>query len=140
DPPKLQAHGTSPRDILTALAAQNVVVPSGTAKLGGNEYPIIVQASPETLDEIAAIPIKTIDNRTIYLRDVANVRDGNGPQTNLVHVEGHRSVLMSILKNGDASTLEITDKIKEQLPRALERLPKEARGKLAIKTLFDQSV
>jgi multidrug efflux pump subunit AcrB len=140
DLPKLHAYGMSPRDIQTALAAQNVVLPAGTAKLGFNEYPVIVEASPETLAEIAAIPLKTVDTKTILLRDVASVRDGNGPQTNLVHVEGHRSVILSIMKNGDASTLEITDRINEALPKSLERLPKEAVGKLKVKTLFDQSV
>jgi multidrug efflux pump subunit AcrB len=136
DPQRLQAHELSPRDIQTALSVQNVALPSGTAKIGRNEYPIIVSSTPETLEELASIPIK----KGLYLRDVANVRDGNTPQTNMVHVEGRRSVLMSIMKNGDASTLAITDAIKDALPTALERLPAEARGKLKVKTLFDQSV
>src|SRR5207237_1963403 len=96
------------RDIQTALGQQNVILPSGTAKLGTNEYPIIVSASLETLDELAGIPVKTVGGNTIYLRDVANVRDGSIPQTSMVHVEGRRSVLMSIIKNGDASTLDVT--------------------------------
>src|ERR1044071_9485536 len=106
------ALGLSPRDVQTALAVQNVVLPSGTAKLGSNEYPIFLASSPETLEEIGGLPLKTVDNRTVYIRDVANVRDGNAPQTNLVHVEGRRSVLMTILKNGDASTLEVNARIR----------------------------
>jgi multidrug efflux pump subunit AcrB len=140
DPQRLHALGLSPRDVQTALSVQNVILPSGTAKLGTNEYPILVKASPETLDEIAGLPIKTIDRRTVYIRDVASVRDGNAPQTNLVHVEGRRSVLMTILKNGDASTLEVNARIRETIPRALERLPKEAQGHLQVKMLFDQSI
>ena len=140
DPQRLHALGLSPRDVQAALGAQNVILPSGTAKLGSNEYPIIVSASPETLDEIAALPIKTVEGRTVYIRDVSNVRDGSAPQTNLVHVEGRRSVLMTILKNGDASTLEVNRLIREAVPRALERLPKEAQGKIQVKLLFDQSI
>ncbi|MEO7731834.1 MAG: efflux RND transporter permease subunit, partial [Kofleriaceae bacterium] len=140
DPQRLHALGLSPRDVQAALGAQNVILPSGTAKLGANEYPIIVSASPETLDEIAGLPIKTAFGRTVYIRDVSNVRDGNAPQTNLVHVEGRRSVLMTILKNGDASTLEVNRLIREAVPRALERLPKEAQGRIQVKLLFDQSI
>ncbi|MBS1119861.1 MAG: transporter [Deltaproteobacteria bacterium] len=140
DPSRLHSRGLSPRDIQVALGQQNVILPSGTAKLGVNEYPIILTSSPETLDELAGIPIKTVAGSTIYLRDVANVRDGSMPQTNLVHVEGRRSVLMSIMKNGDASTLEITDAVPAAIQRGLDRLPKEARGKVSVKLLFDQSV
>src|SRR5262245_10668424 len=140
DPHRLHTFGLSPRDVQSALGVQNVILPSGTAKLGTNEYPIIVKSTPDTLDELAAIPIKTVDGRTVYIRDVANVRDGNIPQTNMVHVEGRRSVLMTILKNGDASTLEVNARIREAIPRALDRLPKEAQGKVQVKMLFDQSI
>ncbi len=140
DPQRLHALGLSPRDVQSALTNQNVILPSGTAKLGTNEYPIIIAASPETLGEIGGLPVKTVDGRTVYIRDVANVRDGNAPQTNLVHVEGRRSVLMSIMKNGDASTLEVNARIREAIPHALERLPKEAQGKIQVKMLFDQSI
>jgi multidrug efflux pump subunit AcrB len=140
DPQRLHAAGLSPRDVQAALGMQNVILPSGTAKMGGNEYPVVINASPEALDELGAIPIKTVGSSTVYVRDVANVRDGNPPQTSMVHVEGRRSVLMSILKNGDASTLDVNDRIKEQLPRAVTRLPKEAQGQLEVKMLFDQSV
>ena len=140
DPQRLHALGLSPRDVQAALSTQNVILPSGTAKLGTTEYPIFLASSPETLAEIAAIPIKTVDTRTVYIRDVANVRDGSAPQTNLVHVEGRRSVLISILKNGDASTLEVNAAIREAIPRALDRLPKEAAGQVQVKMLFDQSI
>ena len=140
DPARLHALGVSPRDIQTAITAQNVILPSGTAKLGVNEYPIVIAASPETLEELASIPLKTVDGRTIYVRDVANVRDGAAPQTNLVHVEGRKSVLMTIMKNGDASTLEVNARIRDAIPRALERLPKEAQGQIQVKLLFDQSI
>ncbi len=140
DPARLQAWSLSPRDVENALGLQDVVLPSGTAKLGTTEYPIIISASPETLEELAALPVKTVNGHTVYIKDVASVRDGNAPQTNMVHVEGRRSVLMSILKNGDASTLDVNDAIKAALPSALERLPDAARGKIDVKPLFDQSV
>jgi multidrug efflux pump subunit AcrB len=140
DPQRLHALGLSPRDVQSALTSQNVILPAGTAKIGSNEYPIVVTASPSTLAEIAGLPIKTVDGRTIYIRDAANVRDGNTPQTNLVHVEGRRSVLMTILKLGDASTLEVNARIREAIPHALERLPREAHGQVRVKMLFDQSI
>jgi multidrug efflux pump subunit AcrB len=141
DPARLHAANTSPRDVLTAISTQNVILPAGTAKIGVNEYPVMMASTPETLEELAGLPIKTdASNRTLYVRDVANVRDGNSPQTNMVHVAGHRSVLMAILKNGDASTLDVTDAVKAAIPKALDRLPKEARGHLTVKMLFDQSL
>ena len=140
DPPRLQAAGISARDVDNALASQDVILPSGTAKIGANEYPVIMGTAPETLADIGAFPIKSVNGRTIYIRDVASVRDGNTPQTNMVHVEGHRSVLMPVLKIGDASTLDVVKSVKAALPHALERLPKEAQGHLHVKVLFDQSV
>ena len=140
DPQRLYAWGLSPRDVQAALGLQNVILPSGTAKMGVNEYPIVINASPEAVDELGALPLKNVDGKTVYVRDVANVRDGASPQTSLVHVEGRRSVLMSILKNGDASTLDVNARVKETLPRALARLPKEAQGHLDARMLFDQSV
>jgi len=140
DPARLHALGMSPRDVQAALSQQNVILPTGTAKIGTVEYQVIVEATPETLDDLAALPIKSTEGRMVYLRDVANVRDGGVPQTSMVHVEGHRSVLMPIIKNGDASTLDVNRRVKEAITRALDRLPKEARGKLHIKVLFDQSV
>jgi CzcA family heavy metal efflux pump len=136
DPPRLYAWGLSPRDVNAALSAQNVIVPSGSAKMGANEYPIIMYSSPDTLEELGALPLKTVRGITVYLRDVANVRDGFAPQTNMVHVGGVRSVLMSILKNGGASTLDVVSRIHDILPTTLARLPKDIKVSL----LFDQSL
>jgi CzcA family heavy metal efflux pump len=133
---RLYAWGLSPSDVNVALGQQNVIVPTGTAKIGATEYPIVLNASPELLDEIANIPIKVVRGTTVFMRDVANVRDGYAPQTNIVHVGGKKSVLMSILKLGGASTLEVVKRIREVLPGALAKLPKE----LGVSLLFDQSV
>jgi multidrug efflux pump subunit AcrB len=136
DPPRLWAWGLSPRDVTSALAVQNVIMPTGTAKMGANEYPVLMNSSPELFKEIADLPVKQVGATTVYVRDVANVRDGYAPQTNMVHVQGHRSVLMSILKNGSASTLDIARRIREMLPSIAAKLPKE----LKVTLLFDQSV
>ena len=136
DPQRLYAWGLSPRDVNAALGLQNVIVPTGTAKIGVDEYPIVLNASPELLDQLESIPIKVVRGTTVFIRDVANVRDGSTPQTNIVHVEGKKSVLMSILKLGSASTLDVVKRIRETLPATLARLPKE----LKVSLLFDQSV
>ncbi|HEX3770105.1 MAG TPA: efflux RND transporter permease subunit [Polyangiaceae bacterium] len=136
DPQRLYAWGLSPRDVSNALGLQNVIVPTGTAKIAANEYPIVINASPELLDQISAIPIKVVNGTTVFMRDVANVRDGNTPQTNIVHVEGKKSVLMSILRIGSASTLDVVKRIRDMLPLTLSRLPKE----LKVSLLFDQSL
>ncbi|HET9954624.1 MAG TPA: efflux RND transporter permease subunit [Polyangiaceae bacterium] len=136
DPRKMYSRGLSPREVNAALGVGNVILPSGTAKMGRNEYPIVINSSPELLDEIGAIPIKNVNGTTIYIRDVANVRDGNPPQTNMVHVGGRRSVLMSILKLGGASTLEVVERIRNMLPATLAKVPKELKTSL----LFDQSL
>jgi multidrug efflux pump subunit AcrB len=136
DPARLYAWGLSPRDVNNAIGVQNVVVPSGTAKIGDDEYPIVLNASPELLDQISTIPLKVVHGTTVYVRDVANVRDGYAPQTSLVHVEGKKSVLMSILKQGSVSTLDVVKHIREALPVTMSRLPKELKAAL----LFDQSL
>src|SRR5215471_15730381 len=136
DPPRLYSRGLSPRDVNAALGLQNVVLPTGTAKIGTQEYPVVLNASREVLDEIADLPIKTVDGTVLYVRDVASVRDGYAPQTNMVHVSGKRSVLMSVLKNGSASTLDVARAVRERLPATLARLPKELKASL----LFDQSL
>src|SRR5437588_6429487 len=136
DPQRLFAWGLSPRDVNNALGQQNVIVPTGTAKIGANEYPIVLNASPDLLSQIETIPIKVVNGTTVYVRDVAHVRDGYSPQTNIVHVEGQRSVLMSILKQGSASTLDVVRRVREVLPTTLLRLPKE----LKVALLFDQSI
>ncbi|WP_437735682.1 efflux RND transporter permease subunit [Sorangium sp. So ce1335] len=136
DPQRLFAWGLSPRDVNAALGLQNVILPSGTAKMGENEYPVIMNSSPEAFEDLGKLPLRTVNGKTVYLRDVASVRDGNAPQTNMVHVEGKRSVLLSILKNGSASTLDVTSRIHQMLPATMEKLPKE----LKVSLLFDQSI
>jgi multidrug efflux pump subunit AcrB len=136
DVARLYAWGLSPRDVQNAISAQNVILPTGTAKIGINEYPVVLNSSPELLDQIAAIPVKVVRNTPVYIRDVASVRDGYAPQTNIVHVAGRKSVLMSVLKQGSASTLDIVSRIRATLPTTLARLPKE----LKVTALFDQSV
>ncbi len=136
DPSRLWSFGLSPRDVTNAIAAQNVILPAGTAKMGDNEYPVVTNSSPEAIHEIGDMPIKTVGDTTVYVRDVADVHDGYSPQTNMVHVEGHRSVLMSILKHGNSSTLEVVSRIRTMLPSIAAKLPKELKTTL----LFDQSL
>src|SRR5438045_9244968 len=107
DTQRLFACGLSPRDVNNALGQQNVIVPTRTAKIGANEYPIVLNASPDLLAQIETIPIKTANGTTVYVRDVAHLHDGKSPQTNVVHLETQRSVLMSILKQVSASTLAV---------------------------------
>jgi len=136
DPKKLYAWGLSPRDVNNALGLQNVILPTGTAKMGVEEYPILMNSSPELIPQLGEIPVKSINGTTVYIKDVANVRDGYAPQTSMVHVGGKRSVLMSILKNGNASTLDVVSAIKSIMPNTMAKLPKELKASL----LFDQSV
>jgi multidrug efflux pump subunit AcrB len=136
DPQRLFAWGLSPRDVNSAIGEQNVVFPTGTAKIGADEYPIVMNTTAQLLDDIGAIPLKTVGSTPVYLRDVASVRDGFAPQTSLVHVERQRSVLMSVLKQGSASTLDVVKRIREILPVTLSRLSKD----LKVALLFDQSV
>jgi len=136
DPQRLYAWGLSPRDVGAALGLQNIVLPTGTAKMGDSEYPIVINSSPEAFQQLEELPLKVVRGTTIYLRDVASVRDGYAPQTSIVHVGGKRSVLMSVLKNGGASTLEVVERVKEMLPGTLARVTKE----LKVSQLFDQSV
>ncbi|EYF05174.1 efflux RND transporter permease subunit [Chondromyces apiculatus] len=136
DPQRLYAWGLSARDVNTALGLQNVILPAGSAKMGTNEYPVIMNSSPAALEELGSLPIKSVDGKTVYVRDVANIRDGNSPQQSMVHVNGKRSVLMTILKAGSASTLEVAARIREMLPGTMAKLPKELKATL----LFDQSL
>jgi multidrug efflux pump subunit AcrB len=136
DPQALQAKGLSAQDVAAALAAQNQIVPAGTAKIGGFEYNIKLNDSPEAIDALNNLPIKTVNGATILIRDVAHVRDGYPPQRNEVRVDGHRSVLMSVLKSGSASTLAIISGVKAALPKLQEALPPS----LHIALLNDQSL
>jgi multidrug efflux pump subunit AcrB len=135
DPQALQAKGLSAEDVAHALAQQNQIIPAGTEKIGAYEYDIKLNNSPLSIDEINALPIKSVDGTTIYIRDVGHVRDGYPPQTNVVRVDGHRAVLMSIMKNGSASTLDIIAGVKAKLPRIEATLPPS----LKIVTMGDQS-
>src|ERR1700676_498674 len=132
----LQSKGLSPLDVVNAISAQNIVLPSGTSKIGAFEYAVDTNSSPTTVAELNQLPIKSIGSTTIYIRDVAYVRDGFPPQTNIVRVNGQRSVLITVLKSGQASTLDIIAGIKSLLPQIQAGLPSE----LHIHPLADQSL
>ncbi|MBR8233156.1 efflux RND transporter permease subunit [Burkholderia sp. AU42008] len=136
DPRALQAKGLTPADIVNAVNAQNLVLPTGTAKTGQTEYRIDTNASADTVADISNLPVQTINGATTYLREVAAVRDGFAPQTNVVRQNGQRGVLISILKSGDASTLKVVSDLKALLPKVIPTLPEG----LTITPLFDQSV
>ena len=132
----LQSKGLSPSDIVTALGLQNIVLPSGTAKIGEFEYDVAMNASPRTVAELNNLPVRVVGNSTIYLRDVAHVRDGFAPQTNVVRRDGSRGTLVTILKTGAASTLDVVGGIRTMLPRVIPTLPPE----LKVQPLADQSI
>jgi multidrug efflux pump subunit AcrB len=136
NPALLQAKGLSPADIVNTLNLQNLVVPSGTAKIGQFEYDVGLNASPRTVAELNDLPIKVVNNAWVYLRDVAHVHDGFAPQTNVVRQDGRRGVLVTVLKAGDASTLDVVGGVRQMLPRVAQTLPPE----LKIQPLADQSV
>src|SRR6201988_4619933 len=120
----LQSKGLSPLDVVNAISLQNLVLPTGTSKIGPKEYDVsIPNAAPQTIAELNRIPIKTVGNTTIYVKDVAWVRDGFPPQTNIVRVNGQRSVLLTIQKAGDASTLNVIAGIKALLPQIKTTVP-----------------
>jgi CzcA family heavy metal efflux pump len=135
-PDALRAHGLSAVDVNSAIGNQNLVLPAGTQKIGDFEYNVKLNASPLKLEELNDLPIKAENGGVTYLRDVAYVHDGHPPQTNIVRVDGHRAVLMSIQKTGSASTLDIVNSIKEKLPFIRELLPEGA----SIAPTGDQSV
>jgi multidrug efflux pump subunit AcrB len=132
----LLAKGLTPTDVVQAVNTQNLILPTGTAKIGPREYTINMNGSPATVAGLNDIPVRTINGATTYLREVAHVRDGFSPQTNIVRQDGHRGVLISVLKNGNASTLSIVNTLKDLLPQARASLPPD----LKISALFDQSV
>jgi CzcA family heavy metal efflux pump len=123
DPDALRATGLSGNDVTAAIAAQNSILPAGTQKIGDREYFVTVNANPRTVAELNDLPITTRNGSVIYVRDVAHVRDGYPPQTNVVRRDGHRGVLMSVLKTGGASTLDIIKDIKQRLPAIRDQLP-----------------
>jgi CzcA family heavy metal efflux pump len=136
DPTALQAKGLSAVDIVNAVNAQNLILPTGTAKLGTLEYNVEMNGSPQTVQELNDLPVKTVNGATIYMKDVAHVRDGFSPQTNIVLSNGQRGVLMSIYKTGSASTIDIVDRVKQMLEYGKSSLPEG----LHISTFFDQSL
>src|SRR5271170_1220597 len=136
DLPKLQSYGLQPSDIVNAVNAQNIILPSGTIKLGPLEYSVEMNGTPQTIAELNDLPVKTSNGSTLYMRDVAHIRDGFAPQTNIVRQDGNRGALMSIYKNGNASTLQIVAGVKNIVQQAAQALPPE----LKITSLFDQSL
>lgn len=136
DPSALEARGLSPADVVKAVNTQNLILPAGTSKIGGLEYDVSMNGSPLKVEELNDLPIRTVRGNTVYIRDVAHVRDGSPPQTNIVHVDGQRSALISILKVGNASTLDIVSRVKQLLPIIKKGLPPE----MEIRPLEDQSL
>ncbi len=132
----LQARGLSPTDVINAVNAQNIILPSGTAKIGTEEFDIGLNSSPKTLKELEDIPVRTMNGTTTYIRDVANVRDGFTPQTNIVRFDGRRATMLQVQKNGKASTLDIVHGEKALVERLKPTLPEG----LNIQTLSDQSI
>jgi multidrug efflux pump subunit AcrB len=127
NPTALQSLGLSGQDVANALAAQNLIQPAGTSKIGSFEYVIQVNNSPLKTNELGDLPIKVVNGATVYVRDVATVRDGNPPQTNVVHVNGNRSVLMMVLKSGYTSTLDIIAGIKKKVVEYKDSLPENLK-------------
>jgi CzcA family heavy metal efflux pump len=136
NPLALQSKGLSAQDVSNAIAAQNQINPGGFVKIGPTQYSVRLNNAPATIDALNDLPVKVVDGATIYMRDVAYVRDGNGPQTNVVHVEGHRSVLLTVLKSGTTSTLAIVNGVKAALPKIAESLP----STLKVLPVGDQSL
>ncbi|MDQ1471325.1 MAG: hypothetical protein QOJ99_2805 [Bryobacterales bacterium] len=132
----LQSKGLSAQDVVTAVNNQNVIAPSGTAKIDQFEYDIATNSAPRSVEELNYLPIKVVGNSTIYMRDVSHVSEGFTPQTNIVRQDGHRGVLVSVIKAGDASTLSVVQGIRDLLPRVQQTLPPQ----LKIQPLADQSV
>jgi multidrug efflux pump subunit AcrB len=136
DAQKLQAKGLSPADITSTIANQNLILPSGTTKIGMFEYQVETNSAPKTVQELNDLPIRAVNGGIVYIRDVAHVRDGFPPQTNIVRVDGQRSSLLSIIKTGDASTLDIVKGIRAKIPIIKSQLPPQLR----IVPLADQSI
>ncbi len=136
DTPALQSKHMTAVDVVNAIAAQNLILPSGTAKMGPLEYQVELNSSPQTVAELNDLPVRTIGGTTIYVRDVAHVRDGFSPQTNIVRQDGVRGTLLSVMKNGEASTVDIVKNVRNMLPRVQTTLPQD----LKLNLLFDQSI
>jgi len=136
DTAALQAKHLTPVDVVNAISAQNLILPSGTVKLGALEHQVELNASPQTVAELNDLPIKTENGTTIYIRDVAHVRDGFQPQTNIVRQDGVRGTLLTVMKNGGASTINVVRDIRAMLPQVAQTLPQDFK----LTPLFDQSL
>jgi multidrug efflux pump subunit AcrB len=136
DTARLQAHGLSPADVVSAITAQNVIAPSGTIKINKFEYQVETNSAPQLIAQLNNLPIKAVNGTVVYIRDVAHVRDGNPPQTNIVRVDGRRAVLVNIMKTGKASTLDIIKGVLQRLAYIKGELPPTLR----IQALSDQSL
>jgi multidrug efflux pump subunit AcrB len=136
DPKALYARGLSPSDVSAAINAQSPILPAGTAKIGEREYNVRLNSSPDVVEALNDVPVRQQGAATVYVRDVAQVRDGGAVQTNVVRQNGTRGALLSILKTGRASTLDIVNRVKKELPRILSTLPPE----LNVSLLLDQSI
>src|SRR5579863_4274164 len=136
DIPALQAKGLSPTDVINAISTQNLVLPSGTVKMGSTEFNVEMNGSPDTLAALNNLPIRTVNGATIYVRDVAYVSDGFSPQVNIARMDGQRGVILAIYKNGDTSTLDVVSQIYAKLPQIKSLVPPQT----VITPLFDQSI
>lgn len=135
DQQALQAKGLTPMDVTNAVGAQNLILPSGTAKIAEREYTVSLNSSPTAVDALNDVPIRTVNGAMVYVRDVAHVHDGSAVQTNVVDKDGKPSVLLTILKSGDASTLDVVDRVKQALPGIRATLPPD----LHVDIVSDQS-
>src|SRR6266481_1332509 len=136
DPDKLLSRGLTPLDIVNAVNTQNLTLPSGTAKIGDTQYTVRTNATPASINDLNMMPVKFANGATILLKDVAQVRDGSLVQQNIVREDGHRSVLLSVIKNGNASTLAVVNGVKN----ALQAIRASAPAGLKVNELFDQSI
>jgi CzcA family heavy metal efflux pump len=136
DIPALQAKGLSPTDVINAVTAQNLVLPSGTVKMGSTEFNVEMNGSPDTIAALNNLPIKTVNGATIYIKDVAYVSDGFSPQINIARMDGQRGVLLAVYKTGDTSTLDVVSQVYSKLPQIKNLLPPQT----VITPLFDQSI
>jgi multidrug efflux pump subunit AcrB len=136
DPDAMYAKGVSATDVSNSLNLQNLILPAGDAKFGDRDYNIKLNSSPRLLNELNDLPVRVVNGATVYMKDVAQVRDGASVQTGIVRVNGSRGALMTVLRNGRASTIDIVNSVKKTLPKILAGLPPE----LQVRTLMDQSV
>ena len=136
NPKALSGYGLSAIDVVNAINAQNLILPSGTAKIGTREYSVQLNSSPDTVDGLNTLPIRAVNGAVVFIRDVAQVRDGFSVQANIVSAANRRASLLTVLKSGGASTIDVVRRVKEILPKIQATLPRE----LEINTLFDQSI